>query len=82
MDLYQLVKNTKYQAVYHNRADEPRDRAFRYYYEGGINPEELENGHTLTLFYLAQAYTKLDLKDKAAETCGKTLQRQYATNKY
>jgi hypothetical protein len=29
------------------------------------------------LFYLAQAYTKLGFKDKAAEYCGRTLQRQY-----
>jgi hypothetical protein len=36
----------------------------------------------LTLFYLAQAYTKIDLKDKAAEYCGMTLQRQHATNKF
>jgi len=34
------------------------------------------------LFYLAQSYTKLGFKDKAAVSCGKTLQRQYATNKF
>jgi len=42
----------------------------------------LESAHTLTLFYLAQSYTKLGLKDKAAESCGYTLQRQFATNKF
>ena len=82
MDLYQLILKGNYKSVYHNRSDEPRGRTFHYYYQGGVNHEELENSHTLTLFYLAQAYTKFDLKDKAAEACGKTLQRQYATNKY
>ena len=36
----------------------------------------------MTLFYLAQTYTKVGFKEKAAEHCGRTLQRQYMTNKY
>lgn len=51
-------------------------------YEGGHDHEQIEDTYTLTLFYLAQAYTKLELKDKAAESCGRTLQRQHTTGKY
>lgn len=36
----------------------------------------------MTLFYLAQAYTKMEYKDKAAESCGLTLKRQHTTGKY
>lgn len=42
----------------------------------------MEDSFTLTQFYLAQAYTKLGFKDKAAEYCGHTLKRQFATKKY
>jgi hypothetical protein len=42
----------------------------------------MEDSYTLTLFYLAQAYTKIGLKDKAAEYCGMTLQRQHSNKKY
>ena len=31
---------------------------------------------------MAQAYTKIDLKEKAAENCGRTLQRQHTSGKY
>lgn len=82
MDIYKLASRLQGEDVYHNRSDTPRGRKFRYYYQGGINRDELENTHTLSLFYLAQCYTKLGFKDKAAENCGFTLQRQYATKKY
>jgi hypothetical protein len=36
----------------------------------------------LTQFYLAQAYTKLGFKAKAAEFCGRTLQRQFKTKTF
>jgi len=51
-------------------------------YEGGFDHEQIEDSYTLTLFYLAQAYTKMNFKTKAAEHCGMTLQRQYSNNKY
>ena len=68
--------------MYHNRFFESKGRAFRFFYEGGIDHEQLEENYTLTLFYLAQAYTKQEFKDKAAEYCGLTLQRQHNTGKY
>ena len=68
--------------VYHNRSFEPKGRTFKYLYEGGIDHEQLEDSYTLTLFYLAQAYTKLDFKEKAAESCGRTLERQHTNGKY
>lgn len=66
MEIYKIAKQQSGEDVYHNRADSPRGRQFKCYYEGGTNQEELYNSNTLSLFYLAQAYTKLGLKDKAA----------------
>ena len=60
----------------------PISGAFRYYYQGGINRSKLEKLHTLTLFYLAQSFTKLNLKDKAATYCAATMTRQYASKDY
>lgn len=84
MNIYEQLKGSLAHGpdFYHSRADKPNGRTFRYFYQGGINKGEFEDSHTLTLFYLAQAYTKLGLKDKAAENCGFTLQRQYETQKY
>ena len=55
---------------------------FKCFYEGGFSQEDMEDHFTLTLFYLAQTYTKLGFKQKAAEHCGRTLQRQYLTGKF
>lgn len=68
--------------MYHNRSFEPRGRSFRFFYEGGNDHEQIEDSYTLTEFYLAQAYTKMGLKDKAACYCGRTLQRQHSSGKY
>ncbi|XP_002737383.1 KIF-binding protein-like [Saccoglossus kowalevskii] len=42
----------------------------------------MEKLHTLTLYYLAQIYGKLDDKDKSAMYCHTTLQRQLETKQY
>lgn len=55
---------------------------FRFYYQGGINISRCEKSYTLTLFYMAQAYAKVNLKFKAAQYCGWTLKRQHETNDY
>lgn len=68
--------------MYHNRHKPKHGKIFQYYYEGGIDSEAMEDSFTLTEFYLAQAYTKLGFKDKAAEFCGRTLRRQFVTKKY
>lgn len=80
--VYQAFKEVPGEDVYHNRSYEAKGRTFHLLYEGGIDHEQIEDSYTLTLFYLAQAYTKIGLKDKAAESCGLTLQRQYSTGKY
>lgn len=61
--------------TYHNRSYKSNGRQFNFYYQGGNDFEQIEENHTLTLFYLAQAYTKINLKHKAAEYCGLTLKR-------
>lgn len=68
--------------IYHNRSYPVKGRTFRCFYEGGIDWEQFDDSFTLTLFYLAQAYTKINLKDHAAEYCGMTLQRQHKNGKY
>ncbi len=81
-DIYRELCGREFEDTYHNRAAEASGRTWEPYCRGGINKEELEDTHTLTLFYLAQAYTKMGLKEKAAQHCGNTLQRQFATQKY
>lgn len=80
--VYEAYTDIKGVAVYHNRNKPVPGKEFRYYYEGGLDSERMEESFTLTQFYLAQAYTKLGFKDKAAEYCGHTLQRQFTTKKY
>ena len=61
-NLYEIFKETKTANVYNNRSEKPKGRAFKCYYEGGINHEQMEESFTLTLFYLAQTYTKFGFK--------------------
>jgi tetratricopeptide (TPR) repeat protein len=81
-EIYENFKEIKTVDVYNNRSEEAKGRKFQCYYQGGFNHDQMEQSFTLTLFYLAQTYTKLGFKEKAAEHCGRTLQRQYATDKY
>lgn len=55
---------------------------FSPYWKMGINQSRTEAYYTLTLFYLAQAYTKLGMKEKAALYCGKTMKRQYENKEF
>lgn len=80
--VYEAFNDIKGGGFYHNRNKPIAGKEFRYYYEGGLDSERMEDSFTLTQFYLAQAYTKLGFKDKAAEFCGHTLQRQFTTKKY
>ena len=54
----------------------------RYYYQGGVTSHRTESNYTLTMFYLAQAYTKLGIKDFAAKYCGLTMKRQFETGSF
>ena len=64
--IYESFRDLPGDNVYHNRSFESKGRTFQFLYEGGIDYEQIEDTYTLTLFYLAQAYTKVGLKDKAA----------------
>ncbi|CAD8056516.1 unnamed protein product [Paramecium sonneborni] len=48
--------------------------------QGGF--EKAQEFYTITLFYIAQAYTKLGIKDKAAYYCGQTMLRQFKSKTY
>ncbi|KAM3127738.1 hypothetical protein pb186bvf_020170 [Paramecium bursaria] len=52
----------------------------KFKYQGGF--QKVSDHYTITLFYLAQAYTKLGVKDKAAFYCGQTMLRQYKTKTF
>ena len=65
-----LEKNLSYPTIY------------KFFYQGGTNLQLAEKNYTLTLFYMAQAYTKFNLKEKAAKYCGDTMKRQYVTKQY
>jgi KIF-1 binding protein C terminal. len=87
-DLYPLMKKVYEKhpiSVVHNfRGFTPGEtkETFRSYYQGGINIHKCEKNYTLTLFYMAQAYTKANLKFKAAQYCGATLKRQFELKDY
>lgn len=52
------------------------------FWEPQVSVKKTENLYTLTLFFLAQAHTKMGEKEKAARYCGNTLKRQFETNEY
>lgn len=81
-EVYQACRQHPGENTYHNRSYKCNGRSFNFYYEGGNDFEQIEENHTLTLFYLAQAYTKIGLKHKAAEFCGLTLKREWAYQKF
>ena len=55
---------------------------FNFFIDGGLNKISLEQNYTLTIFYIAQAYTKLGYKNKAIKYCAITLKRQIEYNEY
>jgi hypothetical protein len=56
--------------------------SFNFFIDGGLNKVSLEQNYTLTIFYIAQAYTKLGYKNKAIKYCAITLKRQIEYNEY
>jgi tetratricopeptide (TPR) repeat protein len=58
------------------------DSSFHFIIEGGVNPRKAEQNYTLTLFYMAQAYSKLGDKHKSASFCAETLKRQMISGDY
>mmetsp|Transcript_28882 Transcript_28882/g.51478 ORF Transcript_28882/g.51478 Transcript_28882/m.51478 type:complete len:551 (-) Transcript_28882:130-1782(-) len=59
-----------------------REPKFNFVIDGGLNGRKVEQNYTLTLFYLAQAYSKLGKKDEAAWYCVLTMSRQIASGDY
>lgn len=56
---------------------------FEYYADfSSLNLNKTESYYTLTQFYLAQAYTKIGQKEKAAFYCGSTMKRQYENQEF
>ena len=55
---------------------------FLIFIDGGINKQSFEHNYTLTIFYYAQAFTKLGFKKKAIKYCSITLKRQIEFNEY
>ncbi|MCQ2817587.1 MAG: hypothetical protein MJ252_10015 [archaeon] len=55
---------------------------FNFYIDGGLNKKIFEHNYTLTIFYYAQAFTKLGFRKKAIKYCSLTLKRQIEFNEY
>ena len=49
---------------------------FSFYIDGGINKKSFEHNYSLTIFYYAQAFTKLGFIKKAIKYCSLILKRQ------
>jgi len=55
---------------------------FQFYIDGGVDKTRVEKNYTLTLFYMAQVYTKLEKNEKAVTYCAQTVKRQLETKDY
>jgi tetratricopeptide (TPR) repeat protein len=55
---------------------------FNFFIDGGLNRKTFEHNYTLTIFYYAQAFTKLGFRKKAIKYCSMTLKRQIDLNEY
>lgn len=55
---------------------------FNFFIDGGLNRKSFEHNYTLTIFYYAQAFTKLGFRKKAIKYCSMTLKRQIDFNEY
>ena len=55
---------------------------FSFYIDGGINKKGFEHNYSLTIFYYAQAFTKLGFRKKAIKYCSLILKRQIEFNDF
>ena len=55
---------------------------FGFYIDGGINKKNLEHNYTLTIFFYAQAFTKLGFRKKPIKYCSLILKRQIDYNEF
>ena len=55
---------------------------FNFYIDGGINNYALEMNYTNTIFYYAQAFTKLNFRSKGIYYCSHTLKHQIEFNNF
>jgi hypothetical protein len=65
-----------------NFNNEDKLEFFNFYIDGGMNKKGFEHNYTLTIFYYAQAFTKLGFRKKAIKYCSLTLKRQIELNEY
>ena len=65
-----------------NPSTEDKLEFFNFYIDGGLNKKGFEHNYTLTIFYYAQAFTKLGFRKKAIKYCSLTLKRQIELNEY
>ena len=55
---------------------------FSFYIDGGINKKSFEHNYTSTIFFYAQAFTKLGFRKKAIKYCSLILKRQIELNEF
>ena len=81
--LFESMKTVQFQSFSHTFRDYlTGSDNFRFIIQGGVNLRKAEQNYTLTLFYMAQAFSKLGDKHKSAEYCAETLKRQIISGDY
>ncbi len=67
-----------------NKGDDSKEQPefFNFFIDGGLNRKTFEHNYTLTIFYYAQAFTKLNFRNKAIKYCSITLKRQIENNEF
>ena len=68
--------------INNNKENDEKNILFSFIIDGGINNKNFEHNYTLTVFYYAQAFTKLGFRKKAIHYCSLTLKRQIEYNEY
>lgn len=81
--LYEAIKTIQTQDFSHTFHDYlTGSDNFRFIIQGGVNRRKAEQNYTLTLFYMAQAYSKTGEKHKSASYCAETMKRQMISGDY
>jgi tetratricopeptide (TPR) repeat protein len=76
------LSNSNNHSFCSNNPPDDKLEFFNFYIDGGLNKKSFEQNYTLTIFYYAQAFTKLGFRKKAIKYCSLTLKRQVELNEY
>ena len=78
----QIKKLDENEKTTKNDKNDEKPNKLTFFSKQGLNTRRSESLYTLTQFYMAQAFTKLSHKEKAAFYCGNTMKRQYENKEF